>query len=67
VDPFDHPDAPVSGLVHSEADLARVRLGEIRSRITELDSQVAGLLARREQLTRAAFDLAGTVRMPRTG
>jgi hypothetical protein len=66
VDPFDHPDQGTSRLTPSPIELALMQLGEIRSRIDELDAEVAGLLAQREALTRVAFELAsGTPITPR--
>ncbi len=59
VDPFDLGDVSLLGVAQTAREAAGVRLEELRSRITELDAEVAGLLARREQLTRAAFELAG--------
>ena len=58
VDPFDHPEHPLSALVPSAAEVVAMRLGRLRSRITELDAEVAGLLAQRDALERAALELA---------
>jgi hypothetical protein len=58
VDPFDHPHQATARLTPSPVERAQMQLGELRSRIDELDAEVAGLLAQREALTRVAFELA---------
>jgi hypothetical protein len=58
VDPYDHVAEPFAWTSRSSEKLLRSRLDELRARIAELDAQVAGLLQRRERLTRAAFEMA---------
>jgi hypothetical protein len=58
VDPFDLGDEVTSGAAAPAVDIPQLQLAELRARIHELDAKVAGLLARREELTRAAFEVA---------
>lgn len=56
VDPYDHVEEPIAGLHVTPEELARARLSQLRTRIRRLDEQVVGLLVRRLELVRSAFD-----------
>lgn len=58
VDPYDHVEERAGWAPPSAEERVRARLDELRVRIAEVDAQVARLMARREELTRAAFDAA---------